>query len=599
MHELYWGRPLDSATKHEGSNSFTLSMSKRRAPCRLNPVLLILVCLGLSATGVFAQSAPDAGALQRELELQLQRELTIPQARPSKPLRKQDLEETGEKITLAGFKYQGNTLFSSEELNAVTQPWLNKPVSFMDLRNVTVAIQNFYSDRGRIAQASFPPQDIENGIVLIAILEGRMGKVEVSPDDGSTRFSASRAKSFFGDAALNNEFIDTRPLESGLMLLNEVPGVSATATFEAGALPGTSDFKIGLIDTPFFSGQASLSNYGSSSTGLGQAVAALAFNNLTGVGDQINVNAIQSLGSSYAVASYNRPIGANGLKVGAQATYLTYKTLSSWSDTQTQGSANSGSAFLNYALTRKPNSSSSLKLNLEQRNYNNLQAGNTISNYQINAASFGISGNVFGVDRSALSYGLTYSLGNLRINELTQAGQDQAGPGTNGMYSKLNFNLSHKQELTVLPSMIWTNSVYGQLANKNLNSSEQIYMGGPYGVRAYPLAQGGGSQGAIITTELSYRINSNWQASGFFDVGMVQQYVNTYAGWKGLTNAGNFYVLGDVGVSGRFTYKQMVVDAVLAYRVGNNPLYTSTGQQLNVDNAYKKVQGWLRASLYF
>jgi hemolysin activation/secretion protein len=383
------------------------------------------------------------------------------------------------------------------------------------------------------------------------------------------------------------------------MLLNEVPGVSATAAFEAGALPGTSDFKIGLFDTPFFSGQASLSNYGSSSTGVGQAVAALAFNNLTGAGDQVNINAIQSLGSSYAVASYNRPIGANGLKAGAQATYLTYQTLSSWSDTQTQGSANSASAFLTYALTRKPTALSTLKLNVEQRNYNNLQAGNTISNYQINAASLGISASVFEGSRSVFSYGMTYTLGQLTINEFMQAVQDQIGPGTSGTYSKLNFNLTHKQELTALPSTSWTNSVYGQLANKNLNSSEQIYMGGPYGVRAYPLAQGGGSQGAIMTSELAYKVDNNWQVSSFFDVGVVQQYVSTYRGWQGLTNANNFYVLGDVGVSGRFTYRQMTVDAVLAYRVGNNPLYTSTGQQLNTDNSYKTVQGWLRASFYF
>jgi hemolysin activation/secretion protein len=580
-------------------NSVVVSMSGFFDLRRGKLIQFVFFGLGLSVATVRAQPAPDAGALQRELQLQLQRELTIPQVRPVKPLRQQDLEATGEKITLAGFKYQGNTLFSSDEINSVTQPWLNKPLSFIELREVTVALQNFYSDRGRIAQASFPPQDIENGIVLIAILEGRMGKVDVKSDNGSTQFSAEYAKKFFGNAVVSNELIDTQPLERGLMLLNEVPGVRATAAFEAGTLPGTSDFKIGLFDTPFFSGQASLSNYGSSSTGVGQAVAALAFNNLTGAGDQVNINAIQSLGSSYAVASYNRPIGANGLKAGAQATYLTYQTLSSWSDTQTQGSANSASAFLTYALTRKPTALSTLKLNVEQRNYNNLQAGNTISNYQINAASLGISASVFEGSRSVFSYGMTYTLGQLTINEFMQAVQDQIGPGTSGTYSKLNFNLTHKQELTALPSTSWTNSVYGQLANKNLNSSEQIYMGGPYGVRAYPLAQGGGSQGAIMTSELAYKVDNNWQVSSFFDVGVVQQYVSTYRGWQGLTNANNFYVLGDVGVSGRFTYRQMTVDAVLAYRVGNNPLYTSTGQQLNTDNSYKTVQGWLRASFYF
>ena len=558
-----------------------------------------LLSIGVSAPTAWAQPAPNAGALQRELDLQLQRELTVPERRPSKPERQQELEVTGDKLSVAAFKYQGNTLVSREELDGVVAPWLNKPISFQELQGVTGAIQNFYAERGRIAQASFPPQEVENGVVVIAILEGRMGKVDITSNNGSTRFSSVKAQDFFEDSAKSNEFIDTRPLGRGLLLLNEVPGVSATATFERGALPGTSDFKIGLSETSFFSGQAALSNYGASSTGIGQAVAALAFNNLSGVGDQVNVNLIESLGSSYAVASYNRPLGANGLKLGAQASYLYYQTLSSWSDTQTQGTANSFSTFLNYALVRTASASTNIKLNVEQRNYNNMQAGFTISDYQINAASLGMNGNVFGGEQSLLSYGLTYTLGQLNINDLLQGLQDQTGPRTAGAYSKVSFNLSHKQDLSVLPAATWTNSVYGQFATKNLNSSEQIYLGGPYGVRAYPVTQGGGSQGAIFSSDLTYKIYDNWQVGGFFDIGLVQQFVNPYPGWQGLTNAGNFYVLGDVGLSSRFIYKQMTIEATLAYRVGNNPLYSATGQQVNVDNTYKTVQGWLRVSVPF
>jgi hemolysin activation/secretion protein len=373
----------------------------------------------------------------------------------------------------------------------------------------------------------------------------------------------------------------------------------AGAAFEAGELPGTTDFKVNLSETPFFKGQASLSNYGASSTGVAQALAALSLNNLSGIGDQVNINAIASLGSGYVVGGYSLPVGADGLKFGVQGSYLQYQTLSSWSDTQTKGTANSFSAYLNYALVRTATSMNNLKFNIEQRNYNNVQSSNTISNYQINAASLGINGTFFGTDRSALSYGLTYTLGKLSINDLTQAGQDETGPGTSGTFSKLSFNLTHKQDLQILPSTSWTNSIYGQLTNKNLNSSEQIYMGGPYGVRAYPVTQGGGSQGAIFSTDLTYKIDGNWQVGPFADIGLVQQFVNPYQGWQGLTNANNVYVLGDIGLSGRFTYERLTIDASLAYRVGNNPLYTSAGQRLNADNAYRTVQGWIRASIYF
>ena len=58
-------------------------------------------------------------------------------------------------------------------------------------------------------------------------------------------------------------------------------------------------------------------------------------------------------------------------------------------------------------------------------------------------------------------------------------------------------------------------------------------------------------------------------------------------------------MLSDAGLSAKFIYEKVVVDAALAYRIGNNPLYTYTGQQLNADNAYKKVQAWVRASFAF
>jgi hemolysin activation/secretion protein len=547
-----------------------------------------------------AQIVPDAGALQRELDLQLQRELSVPFAQPPKPVRKQDLEATGEKITLSGFNYKGNTLFTKDQLDRITAPWLHRPVTFEELKDCIAAVQNFYMEQGRIAQASFPPQDIENSIVLMNILEARMGEVEVTSEAQVTRFSLAEAKSYFEDAGKSNSLIDTKPLERGLLLLNEVAGVSATAAFEQGKEPETSNFKVDLVETPFITGQLSTSNYGSSSTGVAQAVGVLGLNNLTGLGDQLNFNAIQSLGSSYAVGDYGVPIGNNGLKIGVHTSYLQYQTLKDWSDVQTHGTATTIGAHLSYALTRTPLSQNTLKINFDQRSYNNIQESNTISNYQINVLSIGLSGNLFNnIDRSVLTYGVTLSAGHLSINDLTQEGQDITGPGTAGNYAKLSFNLTQKNELSFLSDTTWSNSVYGQLANKNLNSSEQLYLGGPYGVRAYPITQGGGSQGAIFISEINYKINGNWEIGAFTDVGLIQQYVNPYSGWQGLTNAGNTYVLADVGVSSRFTYKQTSIEASLAYRVGNNPLYTSTGQQLNADNSYKTVQGWIRASFYF
>ena len=567
-----------------------------------------LFAMGATAsTMAWSQAAPDAGALQNQLDLQIQRESQAPLVQPPKPEQKAPSENRGPKISITRFTFEGNTLFSSKELEQVVAPWSNKTLQISELQDAAVAIQNFYSVNHRIAQAVLPPQEIKDGIVLIKILEGKMGSVIVEPVDttgqSSQRFSLERAKVYITHGVSGEVFINTQATERAMLLLNEVPGVSATGAFEPGDSTGLSNFKVKVSDTPWFSGQVAVSNYGSASTGAAQAIANLSLNNLSGIGDQINLNAIQSQGSGYIVGNYIAPIGYGGWKVGVQSSYLQYMTLPNWnSSTPSAGSAATFQANTTYALQRSQSANSTAKLSIENRSYNNVQTVPyiaTLSSYQITATNLSIGGDWATNENGFLSYSAGYVLGHLGIRDLAQSQQDQNGVGTAGSYSKWTFNLSHTQSLSFLKDTTWTNSIYGQFASKNLNSSEQIYLGGAYGLRAYPTSQGGGSQGAILSTELLHRIDENWQVGAFGDLGLVQQYVNLYSGWQGLTNANNNYQLGDAGITARFSYERLLVSASLAARIGNNPLYNSSGQQLNVDNAYKSVQAWVRASIPF
>jgi hemolysin activation/secretion protein len=562
-------------------------------------LLCNLLLISFGSSSAMAQIAPNAGALQQELDLQRQREAPPAPAPSFGSPKKSEAPSSLPRITVSTFNFEGNTLLSLDKLQEIIRPWVNRPIDFDELQSATAAIENAYSAAGYLASVTVPPQQIKDGQVTIKIVEGKLGKVVVESEGANPRYSPERAKGFFTQSKDGKQFINTKTLERGLLLLNDVPGVSALGAFEAGSEPGTSDFRVSLKDTPLLVGQVALSDYGSTSTGAAQAVANLNFNNISGMGDQAVLNAIQSQGSGYVVAGYNIPVGSDGWKAGVQASYLQYKTVPSWSSTATQGSANTVSAYATYALQRSQSANTNLRFNAEDRNYNNTQSGTTISNYQISAYSAGINGNWANSESSIINYGLTYTYGNLNINDLTQAGQDYTGPGTAGAYSKYSFNLSHFQELSVITNTTWLNSIYGQLANKNLNSSEQIYLGGPYAVRAYPIAQSPGSQGFIYSSELNHRLNANWNIGGFIDIGAVQQYVNLYPGWQGLTNANNQYTLSSTGLTAKFNYQKIIVDAALAYRIGNNPLYTYTGQQLNADNAYKKVQAWVRASIAF
>jgi hemolysin activation/secretion protein len=560
-----------------------------------------LISITLSGT-VVAQVPPGAGALSRELELQIERSAPPSSNALPIPKRLRAPKSDGQTIEIKSFTFVGNSLFSSAILGQVVAPWLDERVGISEFDDITAAIQDFYLANGRLAQATIPPQQVKDGNVVVHITEGKLGDVIVTTETGgdAPNFSFERAKSFFKRAKTSDGLIDTDQIERSTMLLNEIPGLRAQGSFVSGSKEGTADYRVSLERTPLITGEVATSNYGFMGTGNIQAVANLALNSPTGFGDKLSLDAIQSLGSSFAQLSYAVPTGNDGLYFGAQGSFFRYKTLPSWSAIQTDGSSQSVLINASYALTRSQASNTNLKLELANRGYtNNVSSGPEISNYQLNSANLGFSGNWAPRDGGILNYGLNLIYGHLTINNLNQLGADLTGPGTAGNYTKLGFNLSYLQQFGELGKITWSNALYGQIANKNLNSAEQIFLGGPFAVRAYPVSQGGGSQGGIISSELLYRLLENLQIGAFGDYGVVQQYVNTYPAWQGLTNANNIYSLGDVGLSLKYNQGQLSVNGSLAVRVGNNPLYNSSGQQLNADNAYRTIQGWIRASYSF
>ena len=578
---------------------FIVRARKNTLPQFRRKTLALLVTSGflLEPTLVLAQEAPGAGALQRELELQLNR--SAPPSSPAlpEPRRPREVTKDQQTIDVKAFQFRGNTLVPTEALQAITEAWTNRPVDFGQLNDVTAVIQDYYVKQGRLAQATIPPQEVKNGIVIIDITEAKLGKVIVEPEDANDppRFNTERARGFIKSDDDGHLYIDTYQLERGTMLLNEVPGIRAQGSFEQGSSEGTTNYKVALGKTPLLSGEVAASNYGFLGTGNIQGVVNLGVNNVTGNGDRASVDAIFSQGSSFAQGGYLIPVGNDGFYLGAQGSYFYYKTLSSWTTPAQQSEGWSWTAQVSgtYALLRSQAANSNIKLSLDSRNYVNVNTMtlNTISDYKLNSANLGLNGNWAPFNTGVFNYGVNLVAGNLTINDLTQQGADLTGPGTAGGYGKLGYNFSYLQQLDEMGATSWSNSIYGQFANKNLNSAEQIYLGGPFAVRSYSVAQGGGSTGAIFSSEISHKLFQGFAASVFGDFGVVQQYINLKQ--TTIPNpVNNSYTVGDLGFGLKYNWGSLSANGSLAWHMGNNP-YASVP---NSNAAYRSPQGWFRLS---
>jgi len=127
------------------------------------------------------------------------------------------------------------------------------------------------------------------------------------------------------------------------------------------------------------------------------------------------------------------------------------------------------------------------------------------------------------------SYSVTVTAGKLEIQPDTALAADQlpgTGPQTNGHFSKLNVDFRRLQRLSDQFNLLFAYTAQG--ANKNLSAAEKISLGGPTGVRAYPVGEAPGDIGQLGTLELRYLIpklqvfGGDLTLSTFVDHGQVK-----------------------------------------------------------------------------
>jgi hemolysin activation/secretion protein len=584
-------------TRRIQANSSAINFKSVRYAILAGVAGLVMLANGSQS---YAQVGPDAGAIQQQLqrEAEQRRGAPLPESLIKKQATPSESKSDEQALEVTSFRVTGITLITQEQAQEVLTAFNNRKLTFDQIKEAGLAVTRLYNLMGRVAQATIPPQDVVNGQIWIKVIEGKVGNVLIDLDKQSpSRLKSKVIQQFISANNSTGNFISLFGLERSLALLNETPGNEVSGELSPGDQEETSNIQLNAKDTGLVAGRVDVSNYGANNTGIRQISGNLSLNNPSGNGDQATLDVIGSEGSVFGQIKYGMPLGADGWRVSAGLSALNYKGVSSFSSTVTEGTAQTFGLYSTYALERTAKSNKTLVVNFENKNYNNLTSGLQTSNSQINTFSAGFNGN-HSLNQTYVNWGATATLGNLSLRNATQSNNDAQGAATQGNFSKLAFNASVSQALPFDRTNVIT-SIYGQFSSKNLNSAEQFYLGGPYGVRAYPVSQGGGAHGVMASVEVTRTYPNQLQLGAFFDAGFVQQYQNTYPNWQGLTHAANTYALFAAGPSVKYIYEKIQLQGALAFRIGNNSLYNQKGEQLNVSNQYKAVQAWIKATVFY
>ena len=197
------------------------------------------------------------------------------------------------KVQVTQFTFSGNTLFTDEELPRWCREFVGKELDFEGLNDAATKVRAYHRSRGYfLAQAYLPQQAIRDGSVEIAMIEGRVGHVELQrrPASAPRRVAARRHprrapqarrhhhRDRPGEAAAAAS-TTCRPRRSPPRSVRARPSARPTCA-------STSTRASGL-----FNGYIDFDNHGSRFTGEYRIGANLNVNNPLTIGDQLTLRA--------------------------------------------------------------------------------------------------------------------------------------------------------------------------------------------------------------------------------------------------------------------------------------------------------------------
>lgn len=475
--------------------------------------------------GVFAAEPPSAGSQMQQIPPAPVPQKTAPKVeiKPGSAPTISGAESV--KIIVKRLNVSGAQAYSEAELLAVTGFTPGSELSLLDLRAMATRIADYYHRNGYIlAQAYLPAQDIKDGAVTIAVIDGRYGKVTLN---NQTNVSDELANGLVG--GLNSgDLVAAAPLESRLLLLSDLPGVTVKSTLVPGAAAGTSDLLVDLSPGQRITGSIDADNAGNRYTGANRIGATVNLSEPLGLGDVASLRVLTSgPGLKYARGSYQLQFGK--AKAGVAYSALAYELGQEFASLGANGTAKVASIFGSYPLIRSRNTNLSAGLAFDAKTFQDkVDSTATVSDKTARVLSASLYGdhrdNLGGGGLSA--YSLTWSAGNIDLQTPAVQAIDAATARSNGHFDKLGFGLSRLQRVSDVLSL--SAAVNGQVASKNLDASEKMELGGMYGVRAYPEGEAYADEGYLLNLEarlqlpkFSERLPGQMQLIGFVDTGSV------------------------------------------------------------------------------
>jgi hemolysin activation/secretion protein len=545
-------------------------MTPKRDAILSTSLLCLALTLALGTSSAWAQThgtqPPNSGQLLQQT--QPPNTPTPPSDSHLKFRRQHQRAASNETFLVNRIDIVGNTRLPTPELHALVAPEEGKNLSLNDLDELADRISDAYHDHGYVLDTAYVvAQTVQNGVVRIDVVEARYGKIvaqnhsEVADHVINATLSPLRS----------GQAVSSYTLQRSLLLASDIPGASVNSVAQPGTEVGTSDIVVDVTSAPRYTGTLGLDDYGNRYTDRVRLSGSFAVNGLFHQGDVLNVSGVSSgAGLNYGIISYKYLLNGQGTVLGASVSGLDYHLRNRLSALHAHGKATVQSLNLTHPFIR--NMAGNLYGQIEfdhKRLIDDIDLAGIATKRHSNLWVATLAGDQR--DHTGVTnFNISAGHGRLYFDNLQSEFADLLGPRAAGSFTKITYSISRLQQLTQVDAIYVGFS--GQHSNKNLDTSEQFYLGGPSTVRGYDVGAVSGAQGYLANIEyrrdfLFAPFPGPWQASVFLDSGRVQAYKRPF--FPGQNSAR----LNSVGLGVHWAaMHDWIISAAVAKPIGNRPV---------------------------
>lgn len=456
------------------------------------------------------------------------------------------------RLTIREIQFDGVTAFSHSELQQVVQEFIGQELDLEQAFVIPARISSYYQSKNMVARATLVGSLERDGVLKVGVIETKVSQTQ-----------------------LNQELSIVSAAEKAVQAAPQLSQEDETALILKHYAKQSRQYEL-LVDNQGLEGT------GASRVGLG-----LVWNDALGQGNTASVQGFKTQGSQLLQAAFAWATGFEGLKLGVRMSDLSYDVVETVQNaTYASGEAVKKGLFSSYELINTPAEYSSLGLRYDTaklRNTGVTAADSAYYDTRVMGIEFKGFEREMAPGGAVFTYDARLSKGEVDMTDSPNQRADLLGEDTGGTFTKFLFTG------TILQPLGGINSAYFGLtlqhANKNLDASEKLYLGGPMGIRAYGVGEGAASKGQIATFELRQRLSAKTTLAEFYDVGRVRSWQDA----SGNTQPG-------VSLSGAGLSLSHKLDSGINLKAS---WARRTGETLDNESTYDRNRFWLSLDARF